>query len=498
MVTRFGALVVVLAVLVRAHHALLPLDDPSVGLYAHVARSWLAGHAPYTQAWEYKPPGLFAIYALVLAFVGAPGLALQLLGVGAALATAYALYKIGPLVDPAGGAATGRYAALFAVMLGIEDEGYLTDAEVIGTPLVALALWLALSRPVRSREGLGIGLLLGVAVQCKLSLLPLVAPVLAIVALEGNAALAPLVLVAVGVVSFAALEILGYAAIGQLPALVSANVGATAARTAGLRSGVLAENVSIFREHLRIYAPALELAVLAIGHRFTARTLLATAGWLAAGLVSILGIGEYFDRQFVVLYAPVALLGAIGLRRAVRWLAPHGIAPGAALAIVFITTFGLHDYYETLQGGRLVLARAGVAAVRAPDRFTAVVRTLACVRKADESVFLIAVSPFVYDLAGAESPTKFAYTDHLLDERMRAMIGVDPLAELRRIFAGRPHVIAVDDNYRNARHARERIRFIDERIARDYVAVATAPHTTYYVAAGTPDAPAIARRCAGL
>lgn len=471
-----------LAALLHAHQMLLPMQDESVGLYAHVARAWLAGHAPYTTAWEYKPPGLFAIYGLALALVPWPAIAVGVLGIACISITALALWKIGPVIDAVGGERTGRFAALFFVLLSVEDDGVVTDAEVSIDPFIALAFWLALRSPITVARAVAIGLLLGAALQGKLSAAPLLAPVVLLVALVARTPFRAVGATLAGIAAPFIFEIAGYAAIGQLPALLFANGGATLARARGLRGGLLAENADIFAKHLRIYAPAIEFALAALGHRFTIRTALVTFGWLAAALISIVAIGEFYSRQFLLVCAPIALLAGLGLRRILTWFDARGFETRVAVAVIFLATFGLHGYFETMQAARVALGLAGVERLRVPDRYDAIVRGIACVRAPGDRVFLISLSPYVYDLLATEAPTRFPFTEHLLDDRMGVMIGVDPERELARIFATRPDVIVTGDAYHtNVRFARARVNEIDTRLARAYRVVARVPQATLYV-----------------
>jgi hypothetical protein len=61
--------VALLALLLRAPIADLPLERDE-GEYAYIAQRWLAGEVPYRDAFDQKPPGAFAVYALILAGLG--------------------------------------------------------------------------------------------------------------------------------------------------------------------------------------------------------------------------------------------------------------------------------------------------------------------------------------------------------------------------------------------------------------------------------------------
>lgn len=466
MTLRAGALLLGLICLERVNMMLGTLD-PAIGLYLHVAASWFGGHLPYVEAWEYKPPGLFAVYALGMRVVPAPVLAVQALAIVASFAAALLVMRLGEAGDPRRRPGTGLIAALFFVMLSIEDEGYNGDAEVLMTPFLAGALWLALAGSTSWRIALGTGLLLGGALQMKLSALPLVVVPLAALVLRSRHRLRDgIVCVAASVAPFVC-EAALYAAAGSLAAFVDANVGATLRRATGLRSGLLVRNLWEIPEHLRILAPPLELAPLAFAYRN--RYVVACGAWFAAAALSIVAAGEYYPHQFVVLHAPVALLGAFGLRWALDASgAGRRTARGIAIAALLLT-FGLHDYYQVFHAGRVIVARSrGITTTTGADE-PAVVQAIRATGLSHKGLFLIQQSPYIYDELGVAAPTRFAYTDHLLDDRMTSMTGVDARRELARIFDRRPAIVSVGD-LTAPQLDPSLVAFVRARLARDYVA----------------------------
>lgn len=474
----FAAVLLAAAAFVRLSDWLLPVEDPDVGVYLHVAIAWLHGHLPYITAWEYKPPGLFALYAVALKATGErPTLAVQSLATLATWATALGLWRIGPLVDPVGGARTGRYAAIFAVLLSPENEGYLGDAEVLVVPFIAWALVVAMRRPRAMRTALWCGLLCGGALQMKLTALPLIVPIAFIVVRCARRPLATAALAAAAALAPFGLEAALYASAGASSALWDANVGATWRRFTGLHRGIVSENIAWIWRQIRIMAPPLELAAVATALRVRdAAVFAATWGWLLAAIVAVVGPGEFYNRQFVLMQAPVALLGAIGLRMASD---VTGRRAGAVAFLVFVTTFALHDYWKTEQG--LVRVQHWDLLGERSWREPGYDRDLSLLRRADvHSLYVIELTPLLYDVVGAAAPTRFADSDLLLEKRMRPMIGQNGAHELARIFAHKPRFVIVGGPLSETRFDRHSVAFVHAQLAHEYRRAGSNGYATLY------------------
>ncbi len=467
-----------LAIVVQLHQYFFAVGDPGIGIYLYIAHLWLhGGHLPYVAAWEYKPPGLFAYIALAIKLSGdRPSIAMHVLVTLSTIATALLLWRFATACDARQDDRAGRFAALFSVLTSSENEGYLGDSEMLAQPFVAAAFLLA--RIGRSRSDLAAlaGLCAGLALQMKLSLLPIVFVPTLILLRERN----PKTIAAYAgafvlpIVADVAIYIRG----GALHALVDANVGETVRRLAGLHGGILRENLPWFGSELRILAPAVELALLAFSRRANADRL-ATWGWLAAALISIVGIGEFYDRQFVLIEAPVAVLGGIGLRCALdTFVRPRRVARAATVGI-FVATFALHDYWETSQAAQIAYHRM-VLRQRTfkQDEYSATAAALRRIPAAARSLYLLQVSPMLYVRTGAAAPTRFPYSDHLLDPRMTTMIGISGRAELERIFATHPAVV-VAGKLREPRFDPASVAFVESRLRHDYERIAEHPAAIY-------------------
>jgi hypothetical protein len=468
-------LLVGLVLLVRLHAYLISTTDSTIGLYLHVANAWLHGNLPYVTAWEYKPPGFFALLALALRLSGGNAtLAVQGLATLASLATAFALWRLGPRLDAKHGERAGRYAALFYVLLSTEDEAFLGDAEMFATAFVAVALLLAwrVGKVTVGRAAL-VGLFAGCALQMKLTALPLLlapAVVLLVRAGPGAGQLIAGALFGAGILLPWALDAFLYAARQQLPALLDANLGATLRRAREFHRTYAPQNWGWLGAQLRILAPAIEFAPFArIGPTLAAAA--TTWGWLALALLSVAGTGEFFDRQFVLLEAPAALLGGFGLRTALDALR-RPRAARTALVVTMLATFALHDYWQTALAARLIYERGvrgdRVFGFESYDRVLAALRALPA---AHRSLLLVQQSPLMYDALGASAPTRYPYTDHLLDARLAEMAGVDGSAEFARIFASAPCVV-VTGKLAEPRFDPATVALVESRLARDYRRIA--------------------------
>ncbi len=420
----------------------LTFGDAAAGLYLHIAAALLHGHLPYTTAWDYRPPGLFALYALALALFG-PQFAWNALTSIALGATAAAVGLLARACDTGHARGTGWLAAASFVFLAPENDGLFGNAEIEMSTCIAWSLWFALR--AGTGASLACGVLAGCALQCKLSALPLaLLPALALFASAGRSGdrLRRVVVFAGGFALPIALAIAAYATAGALPLLLSANVDATFARAGALNLTYYRANARYLFDQLRILAPHIELAAFA--RPAAGRAAIVTWCWLGAATVAIVGEGEFFHYQFIVLDAPVALLGTLGLQRLLTTYVLAARARRAIWITAFALTFALHDYYETMQGFGLLYHRtiARDAAWHADDTSEALA-ALRRVAPAEPSVLLVGQSPYIYDALGIAAPTRFTAPVIWLDPRLTPMGGAAAVGELQRLFDATPRVVVL-------------------------------------------------------
>ncbi len=89
--------------------------DRDLMVYAMVARSWLEGMPLYSQAWDHKPPALYAVYALAIAVFGQSPNAILALGIFAFVVT---MLGIRSAAERLAGPWAGFAAVLFWAVFG--------------------------------------------------------------------------------------------------------------------------------------------------------------------------------------------------------------------------------------------------------------------------------------------------------------------------------------------------------------------------------------------
>jgi hypothetical protein len=116
------------------------------GIYAVVGRTILEGGAPYKDAWDFKPPAIFFIYALARFVFGSSQHGVRILEALSflALTGAFAVFTRRHLSSWSLGILGGVLALLNHVQLGFWDTG---QPESFGAALLAWALVLATFRP---------------------------------------------------------------------------------------------------------------------------------------------------------------------------------------------------------------------------------------------------------------------------------------------------------------------------------------------------------------
>jgi hypothetical protein len=462
------------AVLTRLRSFEATLGDSNVGTYLFVAHQWVRGALPYTTAWEYKPPGIFALYALALHVTNDGSFISASFGAIAVIVTALAVarfvrYGFG---EPA---ATAAIAAFFVVFLSTENDGILNDAEILVNAFVALA-YAAVSGPRRIVAGALAGLAGGAALQMKLTALPMLLPLGVFVAVGAGAGIVPLAAFSGAALAPFALEALVYASAQAFGAFADANFAATLRRLTAVRSNARFANLGQWSAEVRILAPVLELVPFAVLRPGRARFALGWA-WLGMAAAAIFAAGEFYDRHFVLLVPPVAALGAAGvtaLGRAAR-------APRLVTTLALLATFALHEYYETEQGLIVVPYHRYLRAehdFRVGD-YTLASGALRAAMGDDRSLYVLQASPLLYADMNAPAPTRYVFSGNLLERGMWPMIGFHGPDEVLRVLAGRPHFV-VAGNLRDGKLDPAGARLVQAVLRRDYDLIDDAHRVSIY------------------
>jgi len=425
------------AVALRARDFGNPIVHVDEQYYLLVGDRMLHGALPYVDLWDRKPVGLFLIFAAVRLLPGDGILAYQLVATLFAVATAWLIARGSRRL---GATQTGGLAAAFAYILWLSLlSGRAGQSPVFYNLFVAAAAVLTLRLPIlaeahRSRaivwNGAATCLLAGLAIQTKYT--PVVeGAFFGLVHLwylhRSGASLpttvaAGLLWASLGIVPTAVI-VAEYWRRGPAAfqafwfsnfASVSLRKGYPAAKIAARLAGTTAQLL-----------PFLLCAIVTWrskprpDHTWQERAI--AFGWLAAALIAFAMIGAFFDHYALPLLVPLAMIAAPVLGR-------HRAA-----------AFALIGYGLLLFVARVALVPTDAASARAVGQVMAA-------NDRGQCPYVFAGDAILYLLADACIPTAYAFPSTLAYEAEQGASGVDEVAEVRRILAGRPPVIVTMDS----------------------------------------------------
>jgi len=410
-------------------------------------RMW-HGAIPYVDIWDRKPIGLFLLYAAIRLLGGEGFLQYQLVATLFAAATSFTIYHIARAIAPPVGAwwaGVGYllYLSVFNCIGGQSPVFY--NLPVALAALTLLRAWTAPDASHLLRRGAGAMALIGLAIQIKYT-----------VVFEGVGF--GLALLARGFVAGWRLPRLGLAALLWAGIALAPTLAAWAAYAAmgHGQAFVFANFVSIF------------------GRRYP---LLPALGRLAKDLGGLIGF------WLAIFYAPRHLpsLGAINpwALKFLRWWAvvavggfllfgtwhdhytPPIIMPLAVLAAPVLGWQGLQRRYTALLiGGGLLAAIIVTISNRHKEGSAAQVDHAASLIRshlAGGCLYVFEGNPVaLFQKTGACLPTAYIFPTHLSTAVERQGLGVDQVAEEKRVIARAPAVIVTtplpydaNDNYTN-------------------------------------------------
>jgi hypothetical protein len=455
-------LLALVALVVRARTFGNPVIGFDEQFYLLVGDRMLHGAWPYIDIFDRKPIGLFLLYAGARLLGGDGFLAYKLVATGFTVATAFGIQRVARRFAGPGAAVVA--AILYILWLNLmEGEGGQSPVFYNALMLVAAS---AVLRVVERRGRLfpcgavAMGAV-GVALQIKYSVLPEGFVFGCILLWQGVRARVPVGRLAGMALAWVALALLPtlaafgvYAAAGHGQAWLFANfvsVGGQAARP-------LADELEGLATCLVILSPL--LLVIGFGRpwkhipaerREGFRFLLV---WLAVTGAAVLLYGRFGSPHYALpVILPAVLVAAPALARWRR----GGIA-AFVLAIFAAGQIVLHLSERTKGGAAEAQA---VAQAATPAR--------GC-------LYVYDGYPALYMLTHSCLPSKWVFPGHLntQDEASAKAIGVDPVAEIRRILATRPGAI-VDDYPRFAFGNRATRAVLRKALARDYHLAACIP-----------------------
>lgn len=432
--------------------------------YLLVGDRILHGALPYVDIWDRKPVGLFLIYAAARAVGGDGVLSYQLLATGCAAATAGTIARIARhrASEPA------AIWAGIAYLVWIETvEGGGGQAPVFYNLPMALAAALVMEagavRDLRlwRRHAFIAMVLAGVAIQIKYSAVVEAcffglalswqrtrhgpaASALSEIALLALVALAPTLVV------FAI-----YAALGHGGAFWFANFVSIFLR-APTDPAELQRRLGTFLVQL------VPLTIcFATGIAWTLRDrdrrargwALFMLGWTGAALAGCAIVGEFYPHYLLPLFVPLAIGSAAAFR-------PRPLGLTLAGLLVWLPFHHL-DYPDFAATSRSKAEIANLAALVPPEV------TNGCMLMFDGP-------PVLYLRTHACTLSRFVFPDHLSAAMENGAIGVDPVAELRRVLAQHPIAIITSTVQVRAPNLRT-YRVLNAVLRRDYRLAGSSP-----------------------
>lgn len=461
-------LVVLLLALATLVSRAAPFGNPVLHVdeefYLLVGRLMADGGWPYVDIWDRKPVGLFAIYAAVAVAAGPYAVeGVHLLAGLSAFGTALIIAAIARRVaNDLGGVFAGVAYLLGLVMLGGEggqspvfynllmagaalllvrslDEG--PPGPVARRAFLAMALCgLAMTiKQISFIEGAFFGLaFLWQFRRLGISLAGIVARAVAMVLI----ALAPTAL-ALGI----------YVAAGHGDAFVFANFVSIF-----LKNPVGGESLKLGLNAFGKFVPPFLLLALWGAWRRHRRGMgaldLFLLGWMAAAIAAYLFVPYFFDHYALPMLVPLTISAATILGR------PFGAA------FLFLLA-----HLATSQASMLGFG-INRSAERAAERLSEAIRR----ELRGGCLYLVSGRTYFYHSTGACRPSRFVFPDHLNDSAEVEGIGVDQLAEVRRVFATRPAVVVTDPRNEWRRNPAVKA-FVDDQLARHYRMVYQLPGT---------------------
>ncbi|WP_338661215.1 hypothetical protein VQH23_13300 [Pararoseomonas sp. SCSIO 73927] len=424
-----------------------PVVESDEQFYLLVGDRLLGGALPYRDIWDRKPVGLFLVYAAIRALGGEGIVQYQVVATLFAAATAFLVFRIGAEVAPRrGGLLAGAAYLLWLGAFGGEGG----QAPVLYNLPMAAAAWAALravAHPGTPARLLGLGaaamLATGLAMQVKYTAVfegAFLGLALLWAAWRARAGWPFLLLASLAWAACALLPtaaaLAAYAALGEAEAFLFANFLSIFRRN----TAALGSSLPRLAAMAGLLLPLGLAAVLGLrqGWREATgaprrRALGFVAGWSAAAVLGVLLFGTYYNHYALPLLLPLSVAAAPLLGRPLQdpgaraWKVPAAPALLALGAVATIVPAILH-----------LRSRGDGSEVRA----------LAAAVRPGATLYVFDGESILYFLTRSPLPTRYVFPTHLNDRREASGIGVDPVAELRRVLASRPDYVVTTDRTR--------------------------------------------------
>lgn len=414
-----------------------PILDVDEQLYLTIGDGMLHGHLPYVEMWDRKPPGLFAIYAVIRLLGGQGVVQYQVV---AALCAGFTAALIYDMARRSAGTAGSAMVAIAYLLFLNPLHGAGGQSPVFYNVLTAAEAWLTLKASDSADKSTVTGCALaamalaGLAIQCKYT--PAVEGMYFGLVFLGQfrrvgMSMRAMFAVAAAMIALAVLPTLIalgiYWRLGHVDAFVQANFLSIFARNPFPPERRLQQRMLV----AVIGGPVILMAIAKSIHAMRAPAWIGGAdfriigGWCLAAMIGFAMLGDFFDFYFIVVMPPLLV-----------FVASLADLPGKKRAVVagFLLVWPF------------VLAppQPGLAA-RHREATVALVRAIAPYVTNGRCLYVYDGPTVLYLLTGACVPTRFIYPDHLNNPTEIPALGVDAVAEMKRLLATRPGAIVFAD-----------------------------------------------------
>jgi 4-amino-4-deoxy-L-arabinose transferase-like glycosyltransferase len=476
------------ALLLRLDTLLAASLDWDESVYFLMAKAMGQGHGPYTVVWDHKPPGVYAVFFLAMHLFGSSMIAIR---IAACLAVGLSAYLAARIVEELRPEAGWRrwIPSLLVLVTSQKYGGTAANTEIFFAPAIAASILFlirglraalaatttttatATTRSRRAPPGalqvLAAGLFAGLAFWMKFNTLIEIALVAAAATLSfllaraaGAPRLRPVVVAAalfgLGFVAVAGLTVLPFALAGKWPllkdVLITANLRHVGNRMSLSHAGSYLQDVIETTSLLWMLCFA---GLISLSGRPDARwrepRFWLPAVWLVGSLLATLAPGQPYPHYALETVVPLSVLGALVFDELLLRYLPGGRQTTAAVVFLVAGAAGTYPLAIPIAVARQLrsIQRTGsLAEVDGPHAIASFI--LQHARQAPlggrpplrptlrPTLYVVDSTPMLYDLAGAEPPTKFLFPPFLLDPHFIRVAGVDARGELERILATRP------------------------------------------------------------
>jgi MFS family permease len=407
--------------------------DTDEQFYALVGQRMLDGATLYVDIWDRKPPALYLLYAAI-ALVSRSMLAFQLAATASAVLGAYGVTRLAARFAPPVQATMAGIAYL--ALLG-RFGGASGQAPVWYTTLMIFAAWTIVSRIDLLRRGridavvaagmaaagLAIAFKQSAAIECAFFGLFVAAQLLTTRASPWRTT-AQLTLLAGLVALPMAASFAWYWRIGHLPELWQALVNSNFARlyeTPWGRAWRLGALLGLLG--MPIVFAAMGWGALNDDERRDPR-LLFIAAWAVVAVLAVAAFPNIFYHYAIPILPPLCVLCAVLFAR--RAIGRIGFVALLAVSLFYGNTLNL------------------ITRVRA-HRVAPVLVDYVRAETPGKRLLVWGIPNYLYVLVGAPPPSPLAFPPHLYEGAESGVSGVDEVQEMRRIIAGRPETVVVQD-----------------------------------------------------